>query len=87
MAFTYRPSKKIEAEIEEIKNQEGIKTNSKVLDYVISLHRQFKSEIKNQENKIRDLEKELNEIKSILKRKHFVEVEYQKLIDSMIKKI
>lgn len=85
MAFTYRPSEKTQAELDTIKDKEGIKANTKALDYIIGWHIHLKSKVKDQEKKIRDLENELFEIKSILKRKNNADLEYQKLIDSLEK--
>lgn len=82
MAFTYRPDDEIQARLDEIKKQEEIKANSKALDYIISLHLNLKSKVNNQEKKIRELETELYEIKSILKQKNHADLKLQKLIES-----
>ena len=83
MAFTYRPNKSTEDELEEIKDRENIKTNSKALDHVISWHLNLKSKVKDQEKQIRALQNELFEIKSIIKRKNSADSEYQNLIKTL----
>ena len=83
MAFTYRPDDTIQAELDKIKDIEGIKANSKALDYIIRWHLHLKSKVEDQEKKIRDLNNKLSDIKTIAKRKQLTDLEYQKMIDSL----
>jgi len=84
MAFTFRPSTQAESEIEKIKAEAGINTNSKALDYVLRNFRLMEKELRDAEKKIKKSERELSAIKNIIARKTETDRIYNELVVTLI---
>lgn len=84
MAFTFRPSAQAESEIEKIKTEANINTNSKVLEYVLKNFRLTEKELRDAENKIVKYERKLAAIKEIIARKIETDRVYNDLVGTLI---
>jgi len=84
MAFTFRPSTQAESEIEKIKAEAEINTNSKALDYVLRNFRLMEKELRDAEKKFEKSEQELSTIKNIIARKTETDRIYNELAGTLI---
>ena len=84
MAFTFRPSENAVQELEKIKSENDLKTNSKAIDYVLRDFRLTEKELREAQKDLAATKKELEAIKNIIAKKTETDRIYNELVGTLI---